>query len=81
MYHHNADKKALANIPRQGLLSLAGGSMRVLVRWLSPVTDDIGALDEALSHVQQSYGEGRLDRLTYLAIADRLLDERLERSA
>ena len=55
--------------------------MRLLVRWLSPVTDEVGALDEALSHVAQSYLEGRLDRLTYLAIADRLLDERLERSA
>lgn len=55
--------------------------MRVLVRWLSPVTDDIGALDEALTHVVQSHEEGRLDRSTFLAIADRLLDERLERSA
>ena len=55
--------------------------MRVLIRWLSPVTDEVGALDEALSHVVQSHEEGRLDRGTFLAIADKLLDERLERSA
>jgi hypothetical protein len=55
--------------------------MRVLVRWLAPVTDEVGALDEALAHVQQSYRDGRLDRGTYMEIADRLLDERLERTA